>query len=342
MNRRYYMVRAMAQDDADFDVFFLNSVVATGWSAVPFADYGSPNETAEAVRIRYYSASQSAPQAVGRKLNEVRRFKQIASGDVIVVPWRSQVALAVATGELVYDSIAGRQRDLANQHRVSYLLDGATVRGVPRATLSHRLQRRLRVLGSAVTDLGEFADELEYLLQGETAESVHARAVASEREQIVASLRQRLASGSQTTLRAGGLGLEELVRQLLMAEGYDAKRLGTRTFQDHADADILAVREEPARPIKLLVQVKHHEGLSESWGAAQLEAIKENSDLFADHDLALVTTAVASADLRKACSEAGIYLVEGDALANWVYERADRLSNEMQRALGLSVGIRLH
>lgn len=341
MNRKYRMVRAMAQEEADFAVFFGGSVVATGWSDVPFAEQPSEEAAVEAVRARYYAGSATPPQVVGRKLNEVKLFMQITPGDLIVVPWRSNIAMAVATGRRRYDRSGGRARDLANQHEVSYLQEDGSVRAIPRVTLPHRLQRRLRVPGSAVMDLAEFGEDLERLLRGESAQSAYEDAVAAAKEQAIDEVRRRLESGRGTTLRAGGLGLEELVRQLLVAEGYEATRLDKRTFADHADADIIAVREDPIRPVKRLVQVKHHEGLSGSWGADQLAAIRAGGR-HADYDLVLVTSAGASADLQRICRANGIILLDGEALANWVYDRCASLTGEMQRELGLSIGPLLH
>ncbi len=96
MNISFYLVRAMSQSKDDFDVFFKNDVVAVGWSKVDFSKFKSAEELVEEVERVYYSTSETAPQVIGKKKNEARRFKGIKKGDKLVIPYWGAVCLAVA------------------------------------------------------------------------------------------------------------------------------------------------------------------------------------------------------------------------------------------------------
>ena len=158
--KQYLMVRAMTSQENHFREFFDNSVVAVGWSSVNFTDYDTPEELREAVKESYY------PNYIGSnvtmKLNECMRFKRIEIGDLIIIPYYSGIALAVAEKEEQYSDNAV-EIDLANQHKVSYLFKDKEVLSVPRNNLSEGLQRRLRVRGRAVSDLSEFFEEIDFL-----------------------------------------------------------------------------------------------------------------------------------------------------------------------------------
>ena len=107
----------------DFEVFFRNNVVAVGWSRVDFTAFESPDELVQAIEDAYYSDRRTAPSVVGKKKNEVRRFKGILEGDRIVIPYWSSVRLAIAGGEEKFSADDGEMRDLGNQHVVSFVRD---------------------------------------------------------------------------------------------------------------------------------------------------------------------------------------------------------------------------
>lgn len=70
----HYMIRAMEQSEEDFEVFFEKSVVAVGWSSIDFTRSTSSEQLVDAIVREYYSDEQAAPQVVGQKKNEIRRF----------------------------------------------------------------------------------------------------------------------------------------------------------------------------------------------------------------------------------------------------------------------------
>ena len=133
MDRHYLMVRAMTSQEYHFKVFFDNDVVAVGWSGLDFTKYSDEHDLKEIIRERYYSGKYSAH--VSMNLNECIRFKNIAAGDYIIIPYYSGIALAVAESEEMYSAKAV-EIDLANQHRVAYKYKNDEILSVPRSNLS--------------------------------------------------------------------------------------------------------------------------------------------------------------------------------------------------------------
>jgi restriction system protein len=336
---QYLLVRAMGQTPAEFEVFFDNGVVAVGWSNANFSKVVDPTTLVARVKDAYYEGSSTAPQVVARKLNEVRRFKNIRPGDRIIVPYYSTLRLAIAEEDELFDSGRGYNLDLANQRRVRYVRtdDGQYVT-IPRRSLSEALQRRARARGTTVADLFEFASELEPLFQGDHSgwfaqiEKAEALRVDRFKRELLRNIRK-----GNTNLQAGGYGLEELVRDLLTSEGYSAQILSKRAFQGVADADVLATRSDRFGETKLLVQVKHHQGVTGTFGAEQLAEIRNATpELYQDYSLVLVSSAQASPELAAACEAEGILLVDGNELVDWIYDLLPRLDAAIRIRLGIS------
>lgn len=330
---RAYMVRAMGSTEADLALFKHRSVVAVGWSRVNLADPALQVTAALEQHLR-----REYPKITGKQLAAVRRFQQLRPGDLLVIPHRSKVLLAHAAEEAVYDPVAGAPLDLANQRRVRYLCDKDGPILIPRTRFSAGLQQRLRVPGSIVADLVEFADELRRFFE-DPQTLWQDRLERAERQQGEEWQRRLLSNICQgrTNLQAGGLGLEGLIAHLLELDGYRVKVLGKTAFPGSADAELEASREDRFSNTRLLVQVKHHRGESGSSGATQLESIQRlPQEEYPHHQLVLVTTAEASADLVTCCQAARIKLMAGRDVARWLYERRERLALKWRTCLGIS------
>ena len=337
--RSYYMVRAKGQTDAEFACFFENDVVAIGWSRVDIRDLKSKSEVDDAMSDAYGFWSDTHPPTRGKRENEILRFNRIAQGDRVLVPYRSSIALATATGEHRYVPDTGD--DLSNQIVVSYERDGnGDLLTVSRSDLTEALQRRLRVQGSTVSNLSEFDDEIKRLYQtdGAFTWSAHHRAEEKKRREAFGNeLLDRFRSGD-VHLQGGGLGVEDLVAELLAHEGYDeVNKLAKTKFEGDGDADVLATRADRFGEQKLLIQVKHHHGTSGRKGIAQLEAIRENEpETWGDHDLVLVTTGTVSDDVMEQAAERGIQVLGGDGLVEWLLDHMDDLTSKTRQLLGIS------
>lgn len=333
-----YMVRANKQRDKDFELLFSEGIVGIGYSSTDFTAYDI-DELRSLIEKKYFD-DDAAPQYVGRKLNEVERFKSIEAGDRILVPYHGTVALAIAEGELQHDPSVADSNDLSNQHRVEYLrAEDGNVATVPRSDLSEGLERRLRVRGSTVSDLSEFSQEIAKLF--EDPSRTWSTRVANEerktREAIAGELLERIQTG-RTGLEAGGRGLEEVVKELLEIEGFNASITGKSTYPSGIDADIRATRSDRFTETELLVQVKHHKGTSDTWGGEQLTELRryiEEDDLTSPR-LVLVTSAAASESLRKLCTNQDIDLLEGADLVDWILDVVQDLRGDTRARLGLT------
>ncbi len=188
----------------------------------------------------------------------------------------------------------------------------------------------------SIADLGEFDDEIGRLFQGEAYISTIAR-VQNEQEKRFKSKLLAILQDGTSALRAGGIGLEALVAELLQADGYVADVQAKNRFPDIADADIVATKDDHVTSTKLLVQVKHHSGESDDWGAHQLSRILEaQPDLFAEYRLVLVTSGNASTGLRDLCEAKEITLVTGEQLVDWVSDCVAHIGPKMRNALRIS------
>jgi restriction system protein len=336
MDKSYFMVRAMNSSESDFKVFFDNNVVAVGWSEIDFTQFDKKKteKLVEAVYNCYYTNPDLFQPLVSKKLNEVRRFHNINSGDYIIIPFYSSIRLAIAEEKILCDEVA-YENDLSNQRKVSYQYSGKTFKTIPRDVLSEALQRRLRVRGSTVSDLYEFKEEIEKLFSRDSYSwtSDHEEKEMKLKKHLKGKLIGKITDG-KTNLKTGGLGLEYLVQELFECEGYKTEILAKTTFKK-GDADIYAVNSDKFQETKILVQVKHHSGYTDDWGIQQLNEIKESQE-YKDHKYVLVTSANISEGLRNRAEELGMNAMDGNELSDWIIENINLLKPETRIKLGIS------
>jgi restriction system protein len=336
MDRKYLMVRAMHSSQADFDIFFKNSVVAVGWSEIDFSEFDKEGieHLLGSVEEEYYNSDDILPQVIGRQLNQVRRFHNINEGDYIIIPFYNSIRLAIADDKVLYDESA-YANDLANQRKVRYQYSGDTYKTIPRDVLSEAFQRRLRVRGSTVSDLYEFKDEIEKLFSQDNYSWTSD--FENKENELKATLKTKLLSkirSGKTNLKTGGLGLEYLVRELFICEGYKTEILAKTTFQ-FGDADVYAVKSDKFQETKILIQVKHHNGYTDDWGLKQLSEIK-SSEEYKDCKFVLITSAEISEGVRKIAEDLDIAAMDGNEFVDWLIENLHNLSIETKIKLGLS------
>jgi restriction system protein len=191
-----------------------------------------------------------------------------------------------------------------------------------------------------VSDLSEFAEEIERLYRADSAftwSAYHRAQEEKRREAFSKELLCRIREGD-VHLKGGGLGLEDLVAELLEHEGYDeASRIAKDRFDDSGDADVRATKADRFGEQKLLVQVKHHHGNSGHKGIRQLIAIRDNEpETWGDHDLVLVTTGSVTDDVRDEATENGIQVLDGNDFIEWLLDHVGLLSSRFRRLLGIS------
>lgn len=326
----------MGQEEEHFDVFFGNEVVAIGWSDFNFSEFDDPEVLVSQIRELPYYAEKD-PRYVGRTMNQIRYFKQLTEGDKIIVPYHSSIRLAVVDGKELYDRDQIDSTDLANQRKVKYVYgDDGRLLTIPRKNLSEGLARRLRMQGTFVGNLWEFDKEIEKLFSNRSGwnEGLHNENLRLESE-FKFNLIEKICRG-ETNLESGGVGLEKLVEELLVLEGYQARIIPRNSFKpDEGDADIQASKSDMFIEANLLVQVKHHEYESDEKAAKQLVEVSKLPE-YENYQLAVVTTAKPSSNLIKVCESHDIVLFDGNKLADWLYQHLDKLESSTRMKLGIS------
>lgn len=331
--RNYYMVRAQKSKEEDFNEFFNNSIIAVGWSRIDFSKENDIIKLRNSVYEKYYKNHRST-QSISRKLNEVERFKNIKKGDYIIIPFYTFIAIAVAENLEKYESNA-IDLDLANQRVVTYkYVDGNPMR-IARTDLSEGLQRRLRVRGNIVSNLNDFKDEIDKIFQISAYSFTQEIKLFEENERE--NLKEQLFSNIQngkTNLQTGGIGLENLVSEIMQCEGYKSRVLPKNEFSGSADADIEAIKEDSFMSKKIFVQVKHHSGYSGKEGIEQIVKVLQ-CDEYKDYDGYFITSAAIDDDVRSLASEQGIEVMDGMDLVELIITNLNHLSNTTKYLLGI-------
>lgn len=332
MDGHYLMVRAMTSQEIHFKEFFDNDVVAVGWSDIDFTKYPDEHDLKEVIRERYYSGKYSAH--VSMNLNECIRFKNITAGDYIIIPYYSGIALAVAESEEMYSAKAV-DIDLANQHRVAYKYKNDEILSVPRSNLSEGLQRRLRVPGRSVTDLSDFADEIDKLFANPET-YFYSNEVKEQEDKLEREFKQKLLHNIQagkTNLQTGGIGMEQLVKELFECEGYEAKILAKNASPGYSDADIKAWRYDSFMTIVIYVQVKHHSGYSGQKGIDQIVGAVASKEPGSEGYF--ITSALVSEDVKKYAEDNNIRVIDGNELVDIIFDNRNKLSKDTMKRLGI-------
>ncbi len=332
MERKYVMVRAMTSQPIHFQTFFDNSVVAVGWSNIDFSICKSDEELREKVKAEYYS--ETSGPLVSKNINECVRFNHLSEGDYVIVPYYSGIALATIEKEKIYSKEA-ISVDLANQHKVSYQYKNGAILSVPRNDLSEGLQRRLRVPGMSVSDLSEFSEEIDKLFENPESYS-YSNEVKQKEDEMQRSFKRKLLENIQsgkTNLQTGGIGMENLVKELFECQGYNAKVLAKTSFAGDSDADVEAWRDDDFTSVKIFAQVKHHSGFTGKTGINQvIGAIKEG---YEDHIPYFITSGEVSEDVRNYAEENNVNVVDGNKLADMIFDNLSKLSGDTKKKLGI-------
>ena len=285
---------------------------------------------------------------IGRRANQIARFKSIKRGDIIVVPVANGVVLGEALGVEHFEE-SEKMMHCANQQEVQFLDSLGKLRAIPRTILPGRIQSRLKVR-SSVIDLAEFKSEFSgYLEKFRTGQAIDAKPdfdaqVNSLKETLKADLLKNICSG-KTRLQAGGKGLEKLVAELLKIDGFKVIPLSTRVFPgSHADADIEATKDVmlgtsiELTSNKYLIQTKHHYGNSPTHGIEQLIEIKNTQkgrSIYADHELIFITTGTVSEDTANLGESNDISIMDGEDLVDWILKSSGQLKDATKAELGI-------
>lgn len=297
-----------------------------GWNQINFSEYTGQSN---ALLMQAFARLEID---LGRQQNQILRFFNISAGDLIVVPVYGAIVLGIAGQQRFYEQNVPYG---ANQLSVSFFRDkNNKIIRIPRAELKEALQARLKIRMTVVS-LNEFSDELQQLVQqieqgGAVGITEHyAQAQKKAEEHFKTTLLENIRAG-ETNLKSGGLGVEEIVRELMSIEGYDARVLAKTNSQGIGDIDIEAKKTDRLTEIIWQIQVKHHNGVSDRHGIDQFLAIKPEENT----NKCFITTAVLEAQIKADAEAKGITVIEGAELVDWIYEQWSFLSSMTKRQLG--------
>jgi restriction system protein len=187
-----------------------------------------------------------------------------------------------------------------------------------------------------VVDLSEFKQQIDSLLDRPGVspwDNLYITGCDNEKKEFKQTLISNI-RGKKTQLLNGGIGLEHLVKELLIINGYDdAEVLSKRKFPGRADADIAASNLVS----RILIQVKHHDGNSGHWGIEQLKEIKRLSpEEYKGYQLVLLTSGSVDEKLKDEAESLGLIVIDGDELVDWILSSIGKLSDETKKNLGIS------
>ena len=319
-DRSFYMVRTNEK-------YVEKDRVGYGWSHVNFTNYPNADAVITAVKEQGYK--------LGRAANQIRRFVEMQTGDVVLVPFPRSFALGVVSEDSLTYSLKDVAADRANQRRVEFIKgeDGRALR-FWRDDFKNALQSRLK-LRMTVTNLDEFRTDLEKAFEDKEAYSWRSELeaeIGQREDAFKATLLAKIQNG-ETFLQAGGSGLEQLVCELFRLEGYQAEVQSKRAYKGFADADIKASRTDRFSHTELLVQVKHHRGATGTWGRDQLLEIKRLHDEHADSKLVFVTSGTVAWQAEE--DDEDVAVIDGQALVEWIVKSFDQLEEKTRKSLGI-------
>lgn len=303
--------------------------IGIGWSKVDFSQFTNADDLIKELK--------SVHPKFSRARKQVKRFFNLKQGDVIVVPSYKSVLLAVVSGEKTFNSGFDNGHG-ANQISVNYLkqANGKPLR-IARDSLNEGLERRLRIR-QTVADLKDFSNELDKLIAQKdnfSLENEYLEVLASEQEAFKQELIRRLRHG-ETRLKAGGRGLEELIKELLQLEGYTDVEIPSKKKQSGvADVDIIAKSSSNPFAPTLLIQAKHHRGETSAHAIKQLMVYDYEDDLNAQRWM--ITTANINDETKKEAETQGVNVMLGDEFVDWLFEHLTDLSDKTKVILGLSI-----
>ena len=303
--------------------------IGIGWSKVNFSEFSTHKDLIKELK--------SVHPKFSRARKQVERFFNLEKGDVVIIPSYKSILLAIVSGEKMFDPDFDKGHG-ANQISVNYLkqANGKLLR-IARGGLNEGLERRLRIR-QTVADLNVFSNELDKLIaqkESFSLENEYLEVLAAEQEAFKEELIRRLRHG-KTRLKAGGRGLEELIKELLQLEGYTDVEISSKNKQSGvADVDIIAKSSSNPFAPTVLIQAKHHRGETSAHAIKQLMAYDYEDDSNAQRWM--ITTANINDETKKEAETQGVNVMLGDEFAEWLFEHLERLSDDTKVSLGVGM-----
>ncbi len=309
--------------------------VGYGWNSIDFSQYSTVKE----LLSKGFMSTK-----IGRKKKQIKRYFELKSGDIVIVPVSGAIAAGIVEGTKEYEHNSEIPLS-ANRIKVSFFKDtNDKTMYVPRVKIATNLERRLKIRMS-VANLEGFRGDIEKIVfKLENNEIYTWNSDMQQREEdaknnFINKLEERLRTEKGLGLAAGGYGLEKLIRELFEAKGYESRIPSKNERPAGEDVDIIASMEGEfaSKGEKYLIQAKHHRGITGRTGLDQLIACKdEEEDDTHSYKKILITTATVSEALKQEAKSNNIIIVEGYQLAEWIFDNIGLLSKETLLQLGIS------
>lgn len=305
--------------------------IGYGWASVNFSQFDTVKDLIE-------QGFKGIDR--GRQTNQIKRYFSLKQGDYVIVPFSGSIAIAEVVGQKSYHPITKGLPYGENRITVGYLKhkDGYFI---PRSSLSTALQNRLKIRPT-IGDLNEFSDELYKHIESIKNDKLYTWNTEQQFKQQKAidkfkqDLLARLRNNKDMNLKSGGIGLEQLIKEILSAKGYDARIPAKNEKSGIQDVDIIATRslEFSGKTEGIFIQVKHHKGTTSNHGIRQVAEYELNEDDYAHIDRVLITTAeFKNTDFAELHD---VTVLAGTDFINWIFDNLEHLSERSLLALGIS------
>lgn len=320
--KKYLMVRSP-------EALINENKIGYGWKKINFASHDNINSVIkEIIDIN---------GSIGRMTNQVKNYFNLKKDDIVIVPLGKSIAIAKVLGEKFFESSFTGGHG-ANQIRVEFFRKENKVIRIPRSILKQNLESRLK-LRTTIGDLSRFSQEIEHIIQNlndygsfDIKNSYQEKSDLYEAE-FKKELLDALWKGN-TRLKAGGRGIEELVKELLEIEGYsNVYILDKKNGEGISDIDIQATSEKNPFLKDILVQVKHHRGETSKHAINQLIAYENETATNAYKWV--ITTGHISDESKLYADENQINIMEGEQFVDWIYTSLNKLSIKTKENLGI-------
>lgn len=303
--------------------------IGYGWKQINFANHVNADSLIKEIIQKNGS--------IGRMTNQVKNYFNLKQDDIVIVPLGKRIAIATVVGEKFFDPLFTGGHG-ANQISVEFFKKDNKVILIPRAALKQNLESRLK-LRTTIGDLSRFSDEIEHLIQNlnnyghfEVNNSFQVKADFYEQE-FKKELLEAICKG-HTRLKAGGRGLEELVKELLEIEGYSqVDILDKKNGEGIADVDIQATSENNPFLKDIIIQIKHHNGETSKHAINQL--ITYETEATSNAYKWVITTGHISDESKLYAEENQINIMEGEQFVDWIYTNLDKLKRTTKESLGI-------
>jgi restriction system protein len=278
-----------------------------------------------------------------RRRKAATRFFNITEGDRILVPLNRTIAIGYATGIKSFEASPVHQHT-ENRQAVSFLADASNVMFISRDVLSTKLQQRLKIR-MANTDLSEFNNELDVLEERLSNEQSFCPSmiISEKTEDYINDFKQQLMNklrkNKDIKLKAGGEGLERLVKELFECENYSGVTIPSKhEIKGKGDIDVKATKVDfTGVEQHVYCQVKHHDKFTGKKAVDQLiEARKLLHEPTISARYIVMTTAEISDEVKEYATANDIICMNGSQLTEWLYSNLDSLNDDTLAMLGIA------